>query len=40
MKSDTPAAFNNVTALWRKLWNETSLTSREILKRADRLRNV
>ena len=40
MKSDTPAAFNNVTALWRNEWNEISLTSREIFERAHLLRNV
>ena len=28
MKSETPAAFSIVTALWRKLWNEISLASR------------
>ena len=26
--AETPAAFNIVTALWRKLWNDNSLTSR------------
>src|SRR4030095_4158753 len=28
IKSETPAAFSIVTALWRKLWNEISLASR------------
>ena len=32
IKSETPAAFNIVTALWRKLWNEISLVSRAWLR--------
>jgi len=32
MKSETPAAFSIVTALWRKLWNEISLASRAWLR--------
>jgi hypothetical protein len=29
MKSETPAAFNIVTALWRKLWNEQRIRNSE-----------